>query len=103
MTKDTDAFRKNRVLTTLESLAVRLEVVVVYLERKAAVLEEAPPSEGDPMYTLSEADKKQEEALTEQMNQRFWEAEQLAERVNSGKVSPEEHEAYMNRWKNGPG
>ena len=55
------------------------------------------------MYTLSEADKKQEEALTEQMNQRFWEAEQLAEKVNSGKVTPEEHEAYMNRWKNGPG
>ena len=96
MTRETDAFRKNRVLTTLESLAVRLEVVVGYLERKVAVdlAAEAPEP--------SEAEKKAEELLTEEMEQRFFAAEQLAERVNSGEVTEEEREEYMARWLRGP-
>lgn len=97
MTKDTDAFRKNRVLMQLESLAIRLDVVVAYLERKVAIdlASQAPEDE-------SEAVKKAEAELLEVSEQRLFVAEKLAERVSSGEVTEEEKEEYMSRWLRGP-
>lgn len=97
MTRETDQFRKNRVLETLESLAVRLEVVVGYLERKVAIdLEAVAPVEE------SEAQKRVNEEVEEAMEKRRFEAEQLAARVASGEITEEEKEEYMGRWLRGP-
>lgn len=102
MTKETNAFRSNRVLSQLESLAVRLEVVVGYWERRVAA-ELEPAQEGEVGDLDAEAVKKQEAALSESMDRRVFEAEQLAARVNSGEVTDEEREEYLGRWKRGPG
>ena len=106
--KETDAFRKNRVLTQLESLAVRLEVVVGYWERRVAKELEREYQEADDAGLSKIAteeppvDKAKEEAerarLDEEMEQRFFSAQQLADRVVNGEITEEEKEEYMTRW-----
>ena len=105
MTRETVQFRANRVFNSLESLAVRLEVVVGYWERKTAAdlakAEDAPAEPPEPdaeAVKEAEQERLKEEEMQALMEGRLFEAERLAERVRSGEITEEEKEEYMQRW-----
>ena len=85
-------------LNDLKSLIGRLERVVSRLESGTTLPTVAL---GEPPSTTLEDEEveRQVKALEEAHEARLWEAEQMVDKLNSGTLTEEERDEYLNRWK----